>query len=223
MDNFGVICKGKSLERLTLVSDNFTDCFIVNYFEKELEKFSNIFQSKNIIQFVNRRGTIRMPKRIYEKFNITELQYNLPERIKGQKTELVDKKTKKRLREYSEFNLKLNFLPEELLVWNKFFRPYENYPNEYTFKHPNTGIQACIYAAQIVRPKNLYIIGLDFYQDDYLYRREVCNPLKVQQKKMKRCHMIEHFEFVINSFIDINWFIVTNYKRLKHKDHVKLL
>jgi len=220
---FGVICKGRSLGRLHLVSDGFMTCFIVNHFERELKEFAHLLKEKNIVQFVNRRGTIRMSAETYEQFGIKTVQYNLPELINGHPTSEVDKKTKKRLKEYGEFGLKLYYLPQRLLDWNKWFEPFENYPGEYMWKHPNTGIQACIYAAEVIHPKDLYVVGLDFYQDDYLFRRDVCNPLKVQQKKISRVHMIEHFEWVLEMHGDINWHIVTNYKNLKHGEHVRLL
>ena len=263
-----MIGKGKSLSRLSLVANEFDDCFVVNHFAREFEQFKNLFLDKRIVQFVNRRGTVRMPLETYREFGITEVQYNLPERfhnlhenvdeedlrvwynvltkeaggyclgteemeflilmnerMETTPTVLVDKKTNKRLKEYGEYGLRLVYLPEFLLKWNLFFRPYENYPNEYFFKHPNTGVQAVIYAAEIHQPERLFVVGLDFYQDDYLYRRDVSNPLDVQQKKIKRCHMIEHFVDVVKAFPGIEWHIVTNcdFPQLKGDKNVLIL
>lgn len=234
-NSFGVICKGRSLERLSLISDNFTDCYVVNHCEKELYEFQEIFRGKNIVQFANRRGTVRMSRKTYSDFGITEIQYNMPQFINGwfrkqriphMATAQADPKTKKRWKEYcDDYGLALLWLPEEVLFWNKWFesRGVENYHEEYMWKHPNTGVQACIVAAEVIQPEELYVAGLDFYQDDYLYRRGVSLPLARQREKMKRTRMIEHFEEVLGHYSWINWRIVTNFKSLKHGDHVELL
>lgn len=234
--NFAVLCKGKSLERLHLIADKFDDCFIVNHWENELKEFGHLLKGKRIVQFVNRRGTIRMSKSVYDEYGITQIQYNLPEFIsrsvgknksvqflEPQKTAEVDKKTSKRLREYGEFGLNLHYLPPHILAWNEFFDPFVEYKGEYTYKHPNTGVQACIYAADVVEPKNLYVIGLDFYYSDYWKRRTESISLTKQQAKMERCHMVDHFRLVVEYYKDINWNIVTEYKDLVQGYHVTLL
>jgi len=232
MKNFGIILKDASINLLPRIADKFDDCYVVNYQEKELLKFEKYLKGKNIIHFVNRRGTIRMSKEIYRRFNITTIQYNLPEFVSGYfrkqripkvPTIQVDKKTQKRIREYSEFDLKFQWLPEKVLFWHKDFEPYENHPGEYLFKHPNTGVQACITAAEVIKPEHIYVVGLGFYQVGYLYRREVCNDIKTQQKKIKRCHIIEHFEKVLSYYNNIKWTIGTTYRNLKHGDHVEIL
>jgi hypothetical protein len=217
------------------VAGNFDNCYVVNHFEKELSQFRDIFDSMEITQFINRRGTVRMSKQTYEDFGITELQYNMPQFINGwwrkqriphMQTLQADKKTKKRWREYcDDYGLVLLWLPDDVLFWNEWFaiRHVENYPGEYMWKHPNTGIQACIVAAETKGSEEIYVVGLDFYQDDYLHRRDVCLPLTRQRAKMKRTRMIEHFEDVLDHYKDIQWHIVTNYKSLRHGDHVELL
>ena len=75
IENFGIILKGKSIEKLPEVSKNFNDCFIVNNFDEEIKVIGDHLIGKNIVHFTNRsfRTAPLIPEN-YEKLGIKEIQ-----------------------------------------------------------------------------------------------------------------------------------------------------
>ena len=49
----------------------------------------------------------------------------------------------------------------------------------------NAGILALCYTLDVIKPKNLWICGLDFYSKDYIFRRS-SNSTKFTTKKNAR-------------------------------------
>ena len=54
VENFGIILKGKSIEKLPEVSKSFNDCFIINNFDEEIKVIGDHLLGKNIVHFTNR-------------------------------------------------------------------------------------------------------------------------------------------------------------------------
>ena len=202
LDSFGVVLKGASVTRLPEVSGEFDHLFIVNNIDRNIDNKNSEWdviapniEGKEVAHFVNRLPTATLLKKHYEQLGVKEVQFT--------KSELdFDLKGMKRI--YESFGLNCNLLPSELLEYNKYFGP------EYARKHPNTGLLAIIYAAHILKPKNLYVVGLDFYQNDYLYRRPWQAPLEQQQAKMQRTDMVGHFVDVVKKNSKVNFKLITN-------------
>lgn len=211
LDSFGVLLKGKSLEQFATYAKEFDDCFMVNNFDKEIEAVGPSLQGKRCVQFVNRLMTAALQKEYYERFAITDIQLPKVSAFK-------DRKLKKPIDHYKSLGLKMHLLPKKLLKFNR-----EDFDEEYTKKYPNTGILAIIYALEMLRPRTLWIIGLDFYQKDYLFRRSHQNPIEVQRAKMDRINMVDVTANIFRRFPDVKINMVSYYEGFPEVPNVKIL
>ncbi|RLC61194.1 MAG: hypothetical protein DRI01_08880 [Chloroflexi bacterium] len=210
IENFAVILKGKSIEKISQVYRNYNDCFIVNNFDKEIELLERYLVAKNTVHFVNRLMTAPLTPENYQKLGITDIQLS-------KVSDKGDKALKKAIKHYTSLGLKTHFLPERLLRFTSDFGA------EYAIKYPNTGILAVIYALDIIRPKNLWIVGLDFYQADYLARRPHQNPIELQREKMNRLGMDKVFINIVNRYPEVNVNMVTYYQGLPELKNLNIL
>jgi len=215
LDNFAVILKGSSVKNLPKFSSNFNDCFLVNNIDRNVNQEDSEYnviapeiRGKNIAHFVNRLTTAPLLKEHYEELNIKNVQFS---KIK------LDHMLSNVKGYYESCNLTCHLLPEELLEYNKFFS------EEYANKHPNTGVLAVVYAAHMLKPKTLWVIGLDFYQKDYLFRRPWQAPLENQQNKMKRTNMINHFVDVVEKNPDVSFKLITGATGIPKVENLEII
>jgi len=223
LDNFGVILKGSSVKHICDYADKFDHCFMVNNFDRnidnknsEWETVSPHLKGKEIVHFVNRLTTAPLLKEHYEEMNIKHVQ--LPKIAMDDALRIVRPY-------YEDCGLKCHLLPEEALKYNDFFDDkYYLKPGDsnYRAKHPNTGVLAIIYAAGLLKAKNVWIIGLDFYQSDYLYRRPWQTPIENQQLKMKNTDMIGHFIDITKRTPDVNFHLITKASNIPESDNLKV-
>lgn len=204
LDDFGVILKGASVSRLGKVSQNFEHCYMVNNFDRNVDNNDSEYsivapelKGKNIAHFVNRLNTAPLLPEHYEELGIRNIQFTKCE---------YDSMISSMRRVYEGYGLECHLLPPELLGYNDFFQGV----GDYAKKHPNTGVLAIIYAAHMLKPKNLWVIGLDFYQNDYLFRRPWQAPLEQQKAKMDRTKMVDHFIDVVERNPEVNFKMITN-------------
>jgi len=195
--NIGIILKGKSIEKIDKVYNKYDHSIFVNNFDLEYKKFRDYFIGKHSIQLVNRLNTAVCKKKVYQDLNIKDVMMCKPKEYNDPKIERLTNKYRKR-------GLNINYVPKECMTLAKHFGPKD--------KYTNTGILAFVYTIQIVKPKHVWAVGLDFYQSDYLFRRKHQNPLVRQQKKMKDRNTIENFiEHILKPNPDIMFHIVSYY------------
>ena len=179
-ENFGILLKGKSLRSVTDYHNNFDACFIINNFERELPEFENILKGKEVVHFINRLPTAPMSYSSYLALNIKKIIFMKPFDI-------------------FDFNMLRNYLLYKVLGKEVFFLPQFiqkqdwGFGNEYKKKFPNAGILSLIYVLEVIKPKNLWIFGLDFYHGDYLKRRQHQNPIELQREKFDRLNLFLSF------------------------------
>ncbi len=210
LENFGVILKGSSLSRISEISNKFKQCFIVNNNNVEYKKLSKYLIDKEIVHFVNRSRTAPLKRRYYKELKIKNIQFSKSE---------LDEENKKVKIKYESYGLTCHMLPEELLEYNKYYSGKGNYEK----KHPNTGLLSIIYATRIIKPKTLWIIGLDFYQSDYLFRRIWNNPLSGQREKMEKLDISGQFISLVKENINIEFNLITNCNSLPKIDNLNIL
>lgn len=201
LENFGVILKGKSIEKLPKIYKEFDDCFIVNNFDKEIEIIGDCLLNKNIVHFTNRSfRTAPLKPENYNKLGIKEVQLY-------KNNALCDKRLLYIIYLYQSLGLRTVFLPKQLLnVSGSVFG------TDFEKKFPSTGLLAIWYALEIIRPQNLWIVGLDFYQSDYLVRRHWNTPIEIMRAKMNRTNApgavnkwikdYQHINFIIGTYFD---------------------
>lgn len=179
IENFGVLLKGGSLDKLQKYKNKFKDCFIVSDYDDELAVLSNFLKGKNIIHFRNRERVSTLTKENYLKFNIKHVQ--LGQVLRWTHIELI--------RSYLDYKfmnigLTVHFLPECMRKFN------DDFDDQYRLKFPNTGILSILFALEIIKPKNLWIFGLDFYAVDYFTKQlknpNDQNPISKRNDKMNR-------------------------------------
>ena len=185
--NIGILCRGKSLESLNKFEDKFNKCFIVNDFEKEIVKFENILNKKEIIHFVSRISKVSLQKKQYKKFNIRSVQMSVA-------FDLFDYQFMTSYLKYKLFNLNIDLMPKsfaKILC----LKPYSKIKNKsnYRAKFPNTGLMSIFYTAEYLNVENIYICGLDFYTADYVFRSKRASPLVVQHQKFLELGLVNFY------------------------------
>tara|TARA_B100000963_G_C22577429_1_gene649169 strand:+ start:425 stop:1093 length:669 start_codon:yes stop_codon:yes gene_type:complete len=203
LENFGIILKGSSIVRLGEISNNFDHCFIVNNIDKnknnrdsEYSLVAPLIKNKSIVHFVNRLKTASLQRQHYSELGIKNIQFTKSE---------LDKELIKVKRIYEKYKLKCHMLPEELLSYNKYF----DGKGDYEKKHPNTGVLSIIYATKIIKPRNLWIVGLDFYESDYLFRRPWHWDLKNQREKMERLDIPGQFIKLVDDNFQVQFNVIS--------------
>ena len=123
---------------------------------------------------------------------------------------------------YASMFLDLNvyFLPEKLRKYN------DRFGDEYKLKFPNTGVLSIIYTLDILKPKNLWLFGLDFYTTDY-YVEQIKSPhptsKTVQNSKIVRLNIIDAACNYFEEFSDTNIMLGSYYDEWPDIQNLHLL
>lgn len=217
-ENFGLLLKGASLDKLPKYHDRFDECIIVSDYDDELEVFGEFLLNKQITHFTNRSFSSSLKRKNYKKYGIENVQ--LGQVFRWNHYTLI----KTFIRYQLMFaDLRVTFLPEELLEVNKSFG------EEYALKFPNTGILSVIYVLNIIKPKNLWIFGLDFYAREYAVEQiknpvDENSPLEQRDKKIKRLELVKYTHELLNKKSEeTNINLVTYYKDWPNSKNIRVL
>ena len=207
VENFSVLLKGRSLKAIIEMRPNFSSCFIVNNFEREAVMLEDLLSNKEVVHFVNRLPTAPMSYSTYMAYGIEKVVFMKP----------FDPLDFSMLRNHLLLKImgkKVHYLPRDIQKQDWGFG------SEYKKKFPNAGILSLIYALEILRPKNLWIFGLDFYQADYLYRRKHQNELELQQGKFDQLNLIDFTSKMFSSYKDTQIHLVTSFAEFPETSNV---
>ena len=174
IDNFAVLLKGSSLENIYKYYKNFDKCFIVSDYDDELMHVGKFLKGKDIAHFTNRSKQSSLSKINYKKLNIKHIQTGQVFRVNHFRLFEAYFHYKKMM-----VNLKVHALPETLLKF------HGDFGVEYDLKFPNTGILALIYTLEIIKPKVLWVFGLDFYSQPYMVEQSQGTTLDLEQQQYK--------------------------------------
>lgn len=201
MNDVGILLRGKSLERLALIYHKFDDCYLVNDSGKELNLFGQYLKGKNIVHFVNSgsRSTL-IDKKQYKEYGIDTAQFSFTKgMVTGTK---IDKLTNF----YASFGVsKTGYIPE------KHRKMVESIKN--------TGVCCIFYVSKIIRPKRIWIAGLDFYHENYLVKENKPHHLP----KSKKIDLTGSFVKIVRNYPDIEYNLVTYYKELPKINNLTVL
>jgi len=203
MKNFGILLRGKSLNKLNLISDKFDDCFIVNDFKIEFSFCEKFIKDKNIIHFVNSMRSASLYKNQYEKLGVKNIQFAFT------KKHLENKHWKKKIKIAEEYYKSIGFKPS--YIDNKYY--------EKALKIRNTGMVSILHASEIIKPKNLWIIGLDFYYSNYLVKKNFSHQLG----KSKEINLYGSFIEIVGEHPKINYYLLSNYKKFLKLPNIKIV
>ena len=213
IENFGLIMKGSSLENIDKIYKNFDHGFIINNFDLETEKYGKYLEDKELVHFVNNLFTAHMKKGNYDKLNIKSVQmgsnfsFNL--------------RFLRACWRYKLLNLNVYFMNKQFNNKNSYFNSLFN--GRYRIKFPNLGVLAICYTLDVIRPKKLWICGLDFFKEDYVFRRKHQTPLQLQQKKMEDSNLPDITMKIISLYKNTEVYLYSYYKNLNKPSNVTLL
>jgi len=189
VNNVGILLRGKSLTRVKSIHKTFNCCYIVNDFKKEIRKVEPYIKGKEIIHVVNSMDDAGLRRVDYKDFNIKKMVFAF--------TREMYKRSRPIERHYKKMGV-----PN-----------HEYFPDSYTerlLQTRNTGLNSILYVSDIIRPKNIWIVGLEFYQEDYLVKKNS----KHHSKKAKKIKMIETFLDIVREHPNISYYMITYCKEL---------
>ena len=146
-----LLCRGNSLSRLSeLRCLDIKDCFIVNDWKHELFRSDVIdfLRDKKIIHYLNREPMSVLPIELYTDFNIEYCQLNvLPE-------EYETSATRKYLNHH---NVETKSMSDKMIP----------YSTDGGVGFPSMGVVGLVHMSVCLDLDDIYIIGMDFFEDDY--------------------------------------------------------
>ncbi|MDA8687786.1 hypothetical protein N9L98_01845 [bacterium] len=214
IENFGVLLKGNSLKVIKSYNQEFDSCFIVSDFDDELSVIGNFLTNKTIIHFTNRSKQSSLSKSNYKKFKINKIQTGQVFRWKHfrlMETFFHYKKMFTGLEVYS--------LPEKMLKFNREFS------TEYSLKFPNTGVLSLAYTLEMIKPKRLWVFGLDFYSVPYMQKQSQITNLSLNQQALKLDKLnIPNFVFnLFQSYPNTKIFVSSAYSKWPKINNVQMI
>lgn len=202
-ESIGVICRGPSVYRIDMCCNKFSHCYLSGEFNNTLLGVEKYVMGKDMILCIMQVGRYRTSIENCEKFNIKNIQikdqYGTPEHKKWIE----------------------NFPDLKVVGFNK--RHYEivSMINEKSQGNGrsifSTGISGVL-AALYYNPKDIYIIGMDFYNRDvkpYFKKESMDSPLDgriVKSIEGLRSGMIESIKSAAELFPETNFHIYTTYE-----------
>lgn len=194
----GILLRGKSLEKLPQIADKFDDCYIVNTFDQEIDMFEKHIKDKNIIHFVNSMTDVILPAEQYKKFNIDKIHFSFTKNMYTRKINIVDMYRKRGIKE-------INFLDDK----------YE----KITRGISNTGVCCIFYVSEFIKPKRIWVVGLEFYHENYLIKKNLPHQLK----KHKKIDMVGSFVNIVKKYPHIEYNLITYYEKLPELANLNIL
>lgn len=206
MKNYGILFRGKSLEKVSQITNNFYDCMIVNNFEREFELIGKYLSNKKIDQIVNMKTDSCLLDETIKKFNVECIQLSFPEKHDQlEKNKRRVRRSQQMLEYCKNRNLRTRFLPDHLFKKSMEMR--------------NTGLTGLLCVSDQLKPENIWLVGLDFYRSDYLTRK----LLDGQFENSLKLKMTDSFMNIVNGYKHINYHILSYCRELKTKDNLEVI
>lgn len=203
--NFGIILKGKSIRKIGDVYQKYQHQMIVNNFDLEYKPLKKYLIGKFTVQMVNTLKTARCHKNVYRGMQIGKILASRPEQ---------DENFKKVKYRFSRMGLDVYPFPDNSMRLSSFFG------ND--TKYGMTGIAAIVYVLDVIKPKHLWIIGLDFYQKDYLFRRAHQYPLSRTKPRFAGYPAL-FVEHIVKKHPKTKFHMVTYYKSFPKLKNLEII
>ena len=168
MNKVAVVCRGMSLGGINFLSDNIDLYILVNTFGDALEisGMGSYFEDKRIYHVVSRtpgESDLMISRRHYAKYNIEKVIQPYTIHMKSP-YDFNDGNN----RYFKFIDEKFYFCGEGKLIPAEWLGDHhieymDNYQQRYPHHYPSSGNAAIGYAVLDLNPKELYIIGMDFY------------------------------------------------------------
>jgi len=212
--SIGVIGRGPSVYRLDLCYKKFNHCYLTGEFNNTLDKIGKYITGKDIVLCIMQLGRYRTSKKNCVKFNIKNIQVHYQNATPHHKTCIK------------------NFSDLKVIGFSK--RHYEivsminNYNPEGCKSIFSTGMLGIV-SALYFNPKDIYIIGLDFYNRSvkpYFVKEDmdISDDDRIEKSiKGLRDGMLESIYSICELFPEINLHIYTTYDGIKSKGNLNVI
>jgi len=203
-NRISVLCRGKSLSHLGKIHKEIDACFIVGQFKQSFKKLGKYMVGKKIVPVVN-KSWIKVPKKLAEKLGIKDVQCNFAI-IKPSLEKLHRRVIRKNpWAKVHVAPIKIN--DRKIRTTRKQSRP----------TWATSGMMA-IDLATLFKPKEIWILGLDFYTCKY-FSKERVNVSATKNKARKKL-MLKYFYGILKRDPDIHFTLFTKARRIKKHDNL---
>jgi|TARA_Y100000590_G_C15489416_1_gene927094 hypothetical protein len=222
MNKVAVLCRGKSLAGIEFLPEDIDLCILVNRFGDELKisKIGSYLRNKNIYQVLSR--TPGEPDEMIKQKHFSE--YNIKKMIQPYTIHMKNPRDfgDGNNRYYSFIDGKFYFcgekgnpIPAEWLG-DHHIPHMDNYQERYPHHYPSSGNAAVGYAVFDLNPKEVYVIGMDFYDVDYLADGGPGGPEDSYRMK-------ESLSKIIDSKEEVKFTVITCGDYEKDKDNLEVI
>jgi hypothetical protein len=196
------IASGESLKYIKELKDvENIPAYIVNAnILTALDTYPDVFGSFNIKHIANRMVPSIFPKEYYLKFNVKEIQFTVP---KERDHEII--KSIEKVKSYGIKDLRYYFVPNILASLYRFY--------------DNITFYAILRLIYIENCKDISIIGMDFWEGDYLTKKSTDHQKTIPAMK----DMYFKFYDLVDKHSFVNFTSYTVSKKLKDQKNLKVI
>lgn len=214
VDSIGIIGRGPSVYRLDLCYKKFNHCYLTGEFNNTLYKIEKYLIGKEIVLCTMQQFRYRTSEQNCKKFNIKNIQ------VSSQEGTIDHRKCIKKLSDLKVIGFaKKHYEIVDRINKNNRIKVGSIF---------STGMSGVI-SALYFNPKDIYIIGLDFYDKSvkpYFVREDMDDPYVERidfSIKGLRKGMIEGIYSICGAFPNINLHLYTTYGGIKSKNNLNVI
>jgi hypothetical protein len=215
VDKIGVICRGKSLGAIGKYKDNFKNTFVIGQHVKSFQMVGKHLENCNIVKIWGSsfHKPCKKEREICSHYNIRDLQSTL----RPYSSERKAYKYKKIKTRYDGI-LETYPLPVNIHDRNKRILHKRKLGNG-KLSYPTLGIFG-VDLASAYNPKEVHVIGLDFYNAPYLTNEKL--NANFDKNVRRGPNMIEFFKLLCKEETDIKFYLYTCCKTIKSEGNLKV-
>ena len=203
-NRISVLCRGKSLVHLSKIHEEIDACFIVGQFKQAFKRLNRYMYGKKIVPIIN-KSCIEVPKNLSEKMGIKDVQCNFAVTKPS-----LEKLHRRAIRKNPW--AKVHVAPIEINDRKIRTTRKQSKPTWAT-----TGMMA-IDLATLFKPKEIWILGLDFYTCKY-FSKEKLNT-SIDRNRGRKKIMLKYFYGILKRDPDIHFTLFTKAKKIKKHDNL---
>ncbi len=206
-ENIGVIARGPSVRALNLCYNNFNHCFLAGEFNNSLDKIGKYLTNKDIVLCIVQEGRYRTYIENCKKYNIQNIQVRFLEGTEN---------FKRCVREFSDLKV-TGCNQEHSEIAGRIDKEHKIF---------STGITGIFYALYF-NPKNIYIIGIDFYNKnaDKYFIKEIHDSdasLETSRRRWKN-DMIRNLKKMVFLYPETNFYLYTTYRGIESSNNLNVI
>lgn len=209
----GVVARGPSVIGLKYCYNEFEHCFLAGEFNNNIDDIGVYLENKNIVLSIVQTDRYRTPSDKCERFNIKNIQI------------IHQYGTSNYYNNVNRFpDLKVVGYTEDQVIQAK--HVFREEKSECKYGIWTTGI-AGLFHASYFRPKKIYVMGIDFYneKENKYFKSEnhdaVGDTVEMSAEKMRE-GMLKNFYSICNFYDNIEYKVYTTFDSIESKDNIEV-